>query len=255
MLAGGVANAGAVVRVGQHVLRPSSPRTPLIHALLRWVRDHGFDGVPEPVGVDADGRERLVYIDGDVPLPPYPAWAQTDAALASVGRLVRRFHEAVAGFPTDGAWSVEMADPGGGTLVCHNDLCLDNLVFRDGEAVAILDFEFAAPGSPLYDLAAMARMCVPVDPESWLVGWAPNDVATRLRLVADAYGCVPGERAALLEHIAGQIARGGEFVARRVANREQAFIDMWERSGGMARFDRRRAWFAVERDRLAAALA
>src|SRR3954453_3604229 len=76
-LAGGIANAGQVVRVGPHVLRPSSPHARSIHVLLRAVRDAGFDGAPSPVGIDEDGRERLVYIDGDVPVPPYPAWSQS----------------------------------------------------------------------------------------------------------------------------------------------------------------------------------
>ena len=84
VLPGGVANAGRVVRVGRCVLRPSSPRTELIHDLLRYVRAAGFDGVPEPVGIDPDGRERLVYIEGDVPFPPLPPWSQTDHALASI---------------------------------------------------------------------------------------------------------------------------------------------------------------------------
>ena len=29
--------------------------------------------------------------------------------------------------------------------MCHNDVCPENVVFRDGIAVALLDFEFAAP--------------------------------------------------------------------------------------------------------------
>ena len=38
-MAGGIANAGAVVRDGDHVLRPSNPNTPTIHAFLRFLRD------------------------------------------------------------------------------------------------------------------------------------------------------------------------------------------------------------------------
>ena len=83
-----------------------------------------------------------------------------------------------------------MADPGGGTLVCHNDVCLENVVFRDGEAIGLLDFDFAAPGRPTYDLAAFARMCVPVDDDlsAGRLGWGPVDRPARLRLVADTYG-------------------------------------------------------------------
>src|SRR6476469_9497700 len=97
-LAGGVANAGSVTRVGDHVLRPANAHTAEIHRFLRALRDAGFEGASEPVGVDPDGRERLVFIEGDVPVPPYPAWAQTDTALASIAALLRRLHDAARSF-------------------------------------------------------------------------------------------------------------------------------------------------------------
>ena len=94
VLAGGVSNAGSVVRSGPHVLRPSNPHSASVHAFLRSVRANGFDGAPMPVGIDDDGRERLVFMEGDVPLPPYPAWARTDTALGSIAALLARFHGA-----------------------------------------------------------------------------------------------------------------------------------------------------------------
>jgi hypothetical protein len=87
-LAGGVANAGSVVRDGDHVLRPANPHTPTIHALLRFLREEGFEAASNPVGVDPDGRERLEFIAGDVAVPPYPVWAQTDMALATAAALL-----------------------------------------------------------------------------------------------------------------------------------------------------------------------
>lgn len=259
VLAGGVANAGAVVRVGDVVFRPAAPQTPAVHAYLRWVRDHGCDGVPEPLGIDDDGRERLGFIAGDVPLPPYPAWAQTDEALASVARLLGRVHRAAEGFvaPTDAAWNLEMVGPTTGPVVCHHDVCLENVVFRHGEAVALLDFEFAAPGQPIDDLATMARMCVPVigAADAATSGWPEVDVPARLRVLTDAYGLDADGRGAFLGHLADQVARGGEFVARRIAAGEQAFVDMVAQHGGMERFDRRRAWFAEARPAIRAALA
>ena len=140
-LDGGIANAGLVVRVGPHVLRPSNRHTGSIHAFLRSVRHAGFEGASLPVGVDEDGRERLVFIDGDVPLAPYPDWSQSDTALASLAELLRGLHDAARGFDPEGlSWNDVLADPGGGTLVCHNDVELSNVVFRDGIAVALLDF-------------------------------------------------------------------------------------------------------------------
>ena len=258
MLPGGVANAGAVVRVGRHVLRPSNPHTATIHDFLRHLRGRGFAGAPNPVGIDADGRERLEFIDGEVPLPPYPAWAQSDESLASIARLLRRFHEAAADYraPATSTWSREMVDPAprGDVVVCHNDVCLENVVFHDGIAVALLDFDFAAPGRRAYDLAQFARMCVPVDDESRVrLGWRPADLEERLRLVADAYG-LPADRTELFDELAGGIARGGEFVQRRVQAGDASFVEMWESMGGMARFDRRREWFAAHAARFRDAL-
>ena len=93
-LAGGVANAGSVTRDGHDVLRPSNLHTSSIHRFLSALRDAGFDGASMPVGIDDDGRERLGFIEGDVPLPPYPEWAQLDSVLVSIAALTRRFHDA-----------------------------------------------------------------------------------------------------------------------------------------------------------------
>ncbi len=264
MLHGGVANADAVVRRGPHVLRPSNPHTPTIHHFLRFLRTEGFDGASMPLGVEPDGRERLEFIDGDVAVPPYPAWAQTDGALASATQLLRRFHDVSARYvpPPGATWSTEMADPEAATLdqseliVCHNDVCLENLVYRDGEAVGLLDFDFAAPGRRLHDLATFARMNVPMDADddAVLLGRTPPfDPFRRLRVVADAYG-LPPDRTAFLDVLAGGIERGGRFLQRRLDEGNEAFKAMVEATGGMAKFDRRRAWYAANRERFAAAL-
>jgi hypothetical protein len=255
VLQGGVGNAGAVVRVGPHVLRPTNPHSLTIHALLRHVREIGFDAAPEVVAIDADGRERLVFVAGDVPVPPFPAWSQTDAVLASTASLLRRFHDATVGFvaPPGATWSDEMRDPNpvGDIVICHNDVCPENVVYRDGVAVALLDFEFAAPGRRVYDVACLARMCVPIeaDEDAARTGRGGLDPYTRLRVVADAYGLVGPDRSTLLDVLAEQIDQGSPFVRRRIAAGETAFVAMWESMGGEERIDRRRRWFAAHRSR------
>ena len=228
-----------------------------MRGLLLSLRAAGFEGAPLPAGMAEDGRERFVFIEGDVPLPPYPAWAQSGEALASVAELLRRFHHASGSFdPSGAAWSAELADPAGGRMICHNDVCLENVVFRHGAAVALLDFDFAAPGRPVYDLAQFARLCVPVDDDisAARLGWHPADKPARLRLVADSYGLDVSSRRELLEVMGGSIARGGEFVRRRVDAGDPNFISMWNAMGGMERFDRRRRWWAAQRQDFAAAL-
>jgi hypothetical protein len=256
-LTGGTANAGAVTRIGSQVLRPSTPHTASIHQFLSSLRTAGFDGASEPVGIDPDGRERLVFLEGDVVLAPYPAWAQSDGALVSIAMLMRRLHEAARSFdPAGCTWSREMADPAGGPIVCHNDVCLENVVFRDGTAVGLVDFDFAAPGRPIYDLAQMARLCVPVDDDTNAarLGWGPVDRPRRLRLVADAYNLESTERRELLDVLSDSIACGGEFLLRQVEDGHPSFIRMWNEMGGMNRFNRRRGWWVEQRTQFINAL-
>jgi hypothetical protein len=257
VLAGGVANAGAVVRVGSVVLRPSNPHSDTILSFLAELCARGFDGAPEPVGVDPDGLERLRFIPGDVAIPPFPDWAQHADALASGAQLLRRFHDATAEHPAaDGSWSDEMADPAGGPVLCHNDVCWESVVFRDGVAVALLDFDFAAPGRRSWDVAAFARMCVPVDDDlsAANLGWRESDRPHRLRVVCDAYGLDQAGRAEVVDILDHSIARGGEFVRRRAEAGEPGFVQMWAEIGGMERFDRRRRWWASARSSFVAAL-
>ena len=252
-LDGGIANAGQVVRVGPHVLRPSSPHLGSIHAFLRAVRHAGFEGASSPVGIDEDGRERLVFIDGEV----LSGLESVRHRLASIARLLRGLHDAACGFDPQGlTWDDSLADPVGGTLVCHNDVCPENVVFRDGIAVALLDFEFAAPGRPVYDLAHLARLCVPIDDDfdQARLGWRPADRRARLRLVAEAYGLDRDGRAELLAAMNDAIARLEAAVRRSVDAGDPNAVAMWNRTGGNERYDRRRRWWTDHHDQFAAAL-
>jgi hypothetical protein len=256
-LDGGIAHAGEVVRAGPHVLRPASPHSGSVHAFLRAVRQAGFEGVPSPLGIDEDGRERLVFIDGEVPVPPYPDWSQTDTALASIARLLRGLHDAARGFDPQGlSWSDALADPAGGTVVCHNDVELSNVVFRDGIAVALVDFEFAGPGRPVYDLAHLARLCVPIDDDldQARLGWRPADRPARLRLVADSYRLDRDGRAELFTAMDDAIDRIESAVRRSVDDAAPNSIAMLNRTGGIEKYDRRRRWWNDHHEQFAAAL-
>ncbi|MGI8938043.1 MAG: hypothetical protein ACR2JF_07505 [Iamia sp.] len=121
---------------------------------------------------------------------------------------------------------------------------------------ALLDFEFAAPGRPVYDLAQLARLCVPIDDEldQARLGWRPADRPARLRLVADAYGLDHDGRAELLTAMDDAIDRIEATVRRSVDAGDPNAIAMWDRTGGRDLYDRRRRWWTDHHDRFAAGL-
>lgn len=210
-----------------------------------------------PFGIDADGNEALEFIAGDVAVAPYPDWSQSDSVLASVTQLLRRLHDNSRRFDPSGlTWNAALRDPAGGTVVCHNDIELSNVVFREGRAVAFIDFEFAAPGRPLYDLAQLARLCVPIedDFDQRRIGWTPANRPARLRLVADAYGLNRDGRNGLLATISDALWRVETTVRQGQRGADHHVAAAVEASGGLEKFDRRRRWWDTHHESFAAAL-
>lgn len=141
-------------------------------------------------------------------------------------------------------------------MLCHNDVCPENVVFRDGRAAALIDFDLAAPGRALWDIAMAARYWVPMlDPESAAALHPPGlDAAARLRILADGYGLSAGGRAELPGVIeqATEVCRA--FVARRVASGDPIYLQALAERGGWERWDRVRTWLVDHRKTFTAAL-
>ena len=174
------------------------------------------------LGVDELGRDVLTYVSGDVPHPPYPAWALSDQAVDDLGRLVRRLHDATASLDQSGAagWSTEWADPIGGPVVCHDDLFPENVVFRNGRVVAFIDFDMAAPGRPLWDLAIAGEVWAPLGaPENRRDYPAGLDAVGRLGRLAAAYGLAPEQAEELVEVVLAERSHSRGNVTARVRRR------------------------------------
>jgi hypothetical protein len=253
-LRGGTTNRGLVVRVGDTVRRPQTAASPAVHALLLHLERQGFDGAPRYLGQDEAGREVVSYVEGDVPTAPYPAWALTDDALVSVAELLRRYHRAVESFdPGPHRWPTTVPSPYRSRLVSHNDPNLDNIVFRGGQAVALIDFDLAAPGSALWDVALAARLWVPLrDPVD-----VPDDragrVRERLRLLADAYGLPEPERRLLTAAARETHTWCYDIVRVGAEQGRPGYAQYW--TPGVAEYDERgRRWLARNVDLLAGAL-
>jgi hypothetical protein len=258
-LAGGLANAGSVTRRGMAVRRPAPVNAATIHRFLDQLRGAGFAGAPAPRRLAAvQGWEELEFVQGDVPVRPYPWWSLGDAALSSVGRLLRRYHDAASEVPADPSadWARDLADPEGGPIVCHDDVCHSNVVFRDQAAAALIDFDFAAPGRPVWDVVMTARYWAPLaDPRSAAVSGLDHlDPFRRVRVLVDAYGLDSAARAAFVDVFDQATAVCRAFVSARVAAGEVGFVEALREHGGWERWDRLEGWIAANRDRLADAV-
>ncbi|GAQ54584.1 phosphotransferase enzyme family protein [Streptomyces acidiscabies] len=257
-LTGGMANAGAIFRHGALVDRPAPPNAPALHTYLHALKTHGFDAAPTPLRLTENGREHLTFIPGDVPLPPFPAHTMTSSALTSVGHLLRRLHNSSAAIPIapQAEWPPGLADPEGGTMLCHNDVCPENVVFRDGRATALIDFDLAAPGRPLWDVAMTARYWVPLlDPESAAAYYPTGlDAPARLRTLADGYGLSPEDRADLPAVVEQATAVCRTFVTHRVTTGDPVYLQALTERGGWARWDRVQTWLADHRETFRTAL-
>ncbi|MBB5911630.1 hypothetical protein BJY24_000497 [Nocardia transvalensis] len=166
-LPGGFVNR--VVRVGDTVRRDVGHNSDFAHRLLRRFEQRGWSGTPRYLGMDSQGREVLTYLDDIAGQPD-----STDQSLVAVARAVREFHDLTAGTPL-------AADQ---DVVCHNDLSPKNTVYRPGGSVAFLDWDLAAPGARIHDIAHMCWQYLNLGPSVADVTVAAN----RMRLMCDAYG-------------------------------------------------------------------
>ncbi|MGH3568729.1 MAG: phosphotransferase enzyme family protein [Pseudonocardia sp.] len=229
--------ATSVTRSGDTVRRSTGPWSPAVHTWLAHLAARGVDVAPRPVRFDsATGVEVLSYIEGTVPSggasPPY-LWR--DDTLMAVALLVRHFHDASIDFtaPPEARWQPTVASPGGGEVICHNDLAPWNTVFVDERPVTFIDWDLAAPGPRLWDVAFALWHFVPLygDPAS-----DPFDVsafeprARRARLFCDSYG-LSNRREVVDMVIARQLAARAAM-EQGAMDGDPAYQHLWELGAG-----------------------
>lgn len=175
------------------VTRPASTWTPTVHAFLLHLRAQGLSSVPEPLGIDGD-VERLAVIEGDA---GGAGWKHqhSDEGLRSAARLLRTIHDASIGWiPPDGAVfrAPHVTSDSEPSVWCHGDFGPWNVVWREGEAVGLIDWDFLHHAPPLDDVAYALRWFAPARSDEMALTWhhfpAVPDRAARIRVFLDAYG-------------------------------------------------------------------
>jgi len=209
------------------VLRPVAPCRPATHALLDHLSAVGFDGAPRVLAA-GPYTETLTYIDGQAAVPPLPADTLTDAALVSVADLVRRYHLAAASFdPAGYQWPRPIPAAFRTGLVSHNDVHPANLVFRDGRAVALIDFDLAGPGSAIWDFAAASRYWAPLQDDRDITDGRQGRALARFRIFLQASGLDRADRRRVAEAVVANHDWTYAIVTEAAAAGHQGFADHW----------------------------
>jgi hypothetical protein len=262
-LAGGDVTEG-VVRVGGTVRRPAGPHSPLVHALLAHLEAAGFEGAPRFLGIDAAGREVLSYLEGEVAGRPRPPWIADEARLASVGRLVRAYDDAAASFvpPPEALAGTSPAEPPGippapaypPELIGHVDITLDNVVFRNGRAYALIDFDLAKPVTRADEMFNAMLWWGPLaDPRDVDPPLRHLDVPRRARILADSYGLSGTDRERIMEVAVLRTRRSWHLMKLRARTHGGGWQRMWDEGVGDV-IKRREAWLDQHAATLTAAL-
>ena len=264
-LAGGDVTEG-VVRVGDTVRRPRGPWSSSVASYLRHLERVGFAGAPRFHGIDAQGRDILDFVPGDVPGQPLvEPWAATVPVLRAVAKLLRSLHEASASFvpPPDACWfgddiavelPADLPPEPPVDVVSHFDVTPQNVVFRAGEPVALIDFDLARPGSRLRDVVNTAMWWVPLFPEPDRdPALAAADATSRLAVFVDAYGLERDERAVFCDLAVHGATRSWHRMRANAEGRGGGWARMWAEGVG-DRILRRRAWLLEQRPTLEGAL-
>jgi Ser/Thr protein kinase RdoA (MazF antagonist) len=249
-----------VVRIGDTVRRPHQPTSAAVAAYLQHLESVGFAGAPRYLGRDRRGRDVLTFVAGEVPGDPPEAWAAADEVLPGVGRLVRALHDASEGWTPQ----LDFAGPAAGRpraplpageprLVAHRDVTPQNVVFRDGTAYALVDFDLVNWTTRSVDVANTAMHWIPLsDPVDRPPVYAGADVGRRLRLLLDGYGRDVLSAAAVLHACALRFAGLYDSMRWNAEHLGGGWARMW-REGAGDTIRRRAEWFVRSRDDIAAA--
>ena len=194
-----------VYRDGSVVYKDTSAWTPTVHALLEHLEKHGFPA-PRVVGsgFDEDGREMITFIDGEV-IDRGP-WSRE--AAHGIGVLLRRLHEVTRGFaaPASAVWFPWFGRDLGSKdeVIGHCDLGPWNIVTQSAMPIAIIDWDFAGPVDPIWELAYVCWLNAKLhdDIVAEIEGLPPaGERAIQLRAIVDGYGLAARQRTGFVQRL------------------------------------------------------
>ena len=238
-------NVSDVSRIGETVRRERKPESDRIHRLLQHLEQKGFTGSPRFLGMDAQDREILSFIKGEAGNYPLQPYMRSDAVLEETARLLRAYHKAVADFPIPTDWQPLDGTPEPLELICHNDFAVYNVIFQNERPVGIIDFDVAAPGPRIWDIAYTMYTFVPLSRHQMTDDGEPKlydsvedqeRIGRRIELFLSAYG-TPELTSMLYETVLLRVEALIKTIHRKAAEGDEAFQRMIE-EGHVTHYER-----------------
>ncbi|GAB4157177.1 MAG: phosphotransferase [Candidatus Dojkabacteria bacterium] len=128
-----------VVKVENTVRRTLGPNSEFVHQLLKLLEAKSFQYAPKYLGTDDRNREILSFIPGVLGSEVEHTFEHFKECM----HVLKQYHDATAG----------SALAGSSEVVCHNDFALWNLLFENNYLSGVIDFDDAAPGKRVDDVA------------------------------------------------------------------------------------------------------
>ncbi|MFG2848717.1 phosphotransferase [Kitasatospora sp. NPDC048296] len=250
MIEDGATDKGSVTtvrRIGETIRRPVGEWTPAVHALLTHLEAVGFTRAPRLHGIDGTD-EVLSLLHGEPAFSPWPPALRSTDGISELGHWLREYHEAVRDFrpPADARWQGQEEEWRPSLVIRHGDLGPWNSIWDGDRLVGFIDWDFAAPGHALDDLAQLAWYAVPLRPadqqrRAAIVG--EHTLRSRLNALCAAYGAQP---AAVLDALDAVQSREAERIERLGGIGQEPWASFLAR-GDAAEMAAERAWLRSNR--------
>lgn len=250
-ISGGRLNRGRLFRLGDLVLRPADEDVAVEQVIVEVGKV--FQGIPQTFGRDSHGRLKLEWVEGESVEVSEEDNDHGKTRLLSVGALLRDLHDSTEGAVTETVSAFrDSLDPSGiKEVICHGDAGPGNIVFRNGAAFALIDWEMASPGRRSWDLAMALRYWAPFrNPANKKPAELLLDPWQRAQWILDGYAASDVLRLETVKLLPLNQKFQAEYVIGRIKARGHAVYEEWVAGGGIRRLALDDDWLGGESEKL-----